>query len=169
MELKKNPASVMTAAIDSAKTTSLIKTMRANGASDQEVANAVLGDEEDMDALVKNMAVLFILGTMGVYFNYTNSTNPAMLGYAYIAQHYTDAPQAKEFQDFYDRAKTCGDVYNFFCEKAEINPDKIKTFTGYDDIWFTTWLNTKLDGPHKFGLNKEHSELVWKQMVNKNE
>ena len=125
MELKKNPMAVMASAIDNAKTSSLIKTMREKGASEEEVCRAVLGDDEDMKDMVKNMAVLFILGTMGVYFNYTNSTNPAMLGYAYIAQHYTEAPQAKEFQDFYDRAKTCGDVYNFFCEKAEISPDKI--------------------------------------------
>lgn len=167
MELKKNPESVTAEAINSAKTTSLIRTMRENGATEEEVAKAVLGGDKDMTALAKNMAVLFILGTMGVYFNYTNNTNPAMEGYAYIAQHYTEAPQAKEFQDFYDSAKTCGDVYNFFCEKAEISPDKIKTFMGYDDVWFTTWLNTKLDGPHKFGINKEHSELVWRQMLDK--
>lgn len=160
MELKKNPESVLAAAVDGAKTSSLIETMRAKGASDQEVVAAVFGDRDEMLDFAKEMWILLNLGLLGHYFGYTKLNNPSTLGYAYLIQHYTEALEALEYQSFYDKAKTNKDIYNFFCSKTEIDPDKVKTFEGYDDVWFNKWLNLDFEKGGSFGISEEHSKKL---------
>lgn len=57
MEFKKNPEAVTVSAIEHAKTTSLIKSMQAKGASHEEIVKAVLGDVIDDEDFVKDKAM----------------------------------------------------------------------------------------------------------------
>lgn len=160
MEFKKNPEAVTASAIEHAKTTSLIKSMQAKGASHEEIVKAVLGDVIDDEDFVKDIQVLVNLGILGFYFGYTRRNNPALRGYSYIIQHYTDHPEAVKYQLFYKNARTYQDLYNFFCDETGIDPDKVKTFEGYDQIWFNNWLETELTQNVNFGLSEEHSKKL---------
>lgn len=165
MELKKNPESVMSEALSGARTTSIIETMRAKGSSDEEIVDAVMGGEKGALEFAKSIAILLNLKIIGHFYNYDQNENPALLGYAFIVQHYTSHPLAVAFQKFWDKAKTYQDVYDFFCETTEIQPEKIKTFQGFDETWFNEWLKTEFSHVRTFGLNDEHAQALYKEAV----
>ena len=165
MEIKKNPESVMSEALEGAKTTSLIETMRAKGSSDEDIVDAVIGGEKGALEFAKSIAILLNLKILGHFYGYSQNANPALLGYAFIVQHYTTHPLAVVFQKFWDKAKTYKDVYDFFCETTEIHPEKIKTFQGFDESWFNGWLKTEFSHVRTFGLNDEHSQALYKEAL----
>lgn len=148
-------------AIDSARTSSTIETMRASGKTDEEIAAAVLfpdgGSGENLahDIIITNllmeMGEFFCLGYKSDEENY----NKAFFGLALNLQHYVDHPEAVEFNNLVANAKTVNDVWTFFLEKNGLSDEVLEKMASYDKTFFKNLLSMEISQCQGFGINRE--------------
>lgn len=122
------------AAIDNAKTTATIETMRAAGNTDEEIAAELLlpmTQEEE-----KQLALLLLITALGELHKLDSTENKAAVGFALIFQHYAHHPVAKEWTQFAEDAKTVGEVYKFFLEKNDLSPEFVQQLPDFDPEHF---------------------------------
>lgn len=161
MEFKKNPEAVARSAIESAQISAAMEQMRSEGKTEKEIAAKFFNNEDYEVELTKFMAILLNLDLIGNFFNHKRTENPALLGYVHIVKDYTDTPEAIEFDQFWQRAKTNKDVYQFACQKLDMSENKIETLDGYDKAYFEKWLATTLEKVFCFGISKKHAEDLY--------
>lgn len=159
--MQKNPEAVARSAIESAQISAAMEQMRSEGKTEKEIAAKFFDNEDDLAELTKSMAILLNLDLICNFFNHKRRENPALLGYVHIVQDHTDTPEAIEFDQFWQRAKTNKDVYQFACQKLDMSENKIETLDGYDKAYFEKWLTTTLDEVLCFGISKKHAEDLY--------
>lgn len=159
--MQKNPEAVARSAIESAQISAAMEQMRSEGKTEKEIAAKFFNNEDYEVELTKFMAILLNLDLIGNFFNHKRTENPALLGYVHIVKDYTDTPEAIEFDQFWQRARTNKDVYQFACQKLDMSENKIETLDGYDKAYFEKWLATTLDEVLCFGISKKHAEDLY--------
>lgn len=162
--MKKNPAAVAAAAIDSAKTTAIMSDLKAKGASDEELVKAILPPEA-LDDIARSIHFdirqLLPMGwcALGLPRKYKVDGNMALLGRVHLMQHYTDTPEAVEYFRVYTTAKTVREVWEFFLKCNDLPDDVLVNKPGYDHDFVQNLLNQDIMGTNlSFGINQEDSE-----------
>lgn len=146
--IQKSAESIAISAIDSARTTAIIKTGRASGKPDEEIVKEVFGEEGFKD-LARSITIVNLLKSMGDVFDLHPEgdilQNKAFTGYAMILQHYPDEPAAKMYCEMYESAKTVEDVWNYFLLCNRLREDAIVSKPGYDHATFWSTLQKPIE------------------------
>lgn len=160
-----NPRSLAESAIENARTSTMIETMREKGATDEEIAKVVLGDTS---VLVNDIFIILLLKEIIEFFGFKyvaddgSGFHPAMLGYACIAQHYTDRPEAVRFEKFRTTAATVRDIWEFYLQESGVDEQtaiqELEGMEGYNAEHFQKVLDQSLTAPGpkpKFSIRPE--------------
>lgn len=149
-----NPQSLAESAVENARTSSMIETMREKGATDEEITKAVFGD---MSGLVEDIVIVLLLKEIIEFFGFNyvahdrSGFHPAMLGYACIAQHYTYRPEAVRFENFRTTATTVRDIWEFYLQESGIEEktaiQELEGMEGYNAEHFQKVLDQSLTAP----------------------
>lgn len=156
---KPNPEAVAASAIEAARTTSVIETVRAKGGSDEDVVKAVFSDEGIRD-LARSISILNLLVRMGWLMGIPRtvkaSDHPSLMGYVLILRHFTDDPRAIAFEEVHNTAKTVRDVWDFFLQQTGYTQAQVTSRAGFDPVFFENQLNQPFpDYFDQFGINPE--------------
>lgn len=160
--------SVANSATDSIMARQRLESARAAGASESEVAKAVLGTDEEITELGKVISIIALFKAMGEFYGLADPVdqdadepleNFAYLGYMATLQHYVDSEPAKRWAAFYDAAQTNGDVLEFFLTENEQKDDTIRYHEKYDQHFFQQWKGMPIRP--QFALNRaDYDELI---------
>lgn len=155
-EMKKDPASITRAALDGARTSSIIQEGRRTGKSDEDIVLDVFHGSDGIAELAKNITVVNLIKDMGVVFGLYDegnlTKNKAFLGYMLIMQHYSQEPEAVAFNDFYQAAKTVEDVWLYFLKCNQLRGDAVVKLPGYDHAYFRNLLQSPIEENPHFAL-----------------
>lgn len=139
-----------------------IDEVKTAGGSPTDAFNAVFDSEQKKRDLAASVCIVNLFAAMGKVFGLGDAReqmeagelvkNRAFLGFSAILQHYVDSASAKRFEAMFISAETNGDVWRYFLAENEIDADEVKQLPGYEEAFFSEWLEESM-GP-RFALNR---------------